>query len=147
MDVFAGLEGDVATKFAFAVQGTLVVFFVISPMMGKLIWHGIAKASSLVLIVCTMLLIGNLVYMGMVYIVYRWLPEGAIHEIIWIVMSFSTSISLSLLLGRYINWMMNPNFKSAIWVQEYEDLTEADMMPFDRRRKREMERRKQSRHE
>ena len=43
--------------------------------------------------------------------------------------------------------MMNPNFKSAIWVQEYEDLTEADMMPFDRRRKREMERRKQSRHE
>lgn len=146
MDAFAGLEEDFATKFALALQGFLVIFFVISPMMGKLIHHSIAKASSLVLIVCTMLLIGNLVYMGMVYVVYRLLPEGAIHEIVWSILSFGMAFSLSVLVGRYMNWMMSDNIEPAVWVKEYEDLTEADMMPFDRRRKQEMERRKQTGH-
>jgi hypothetical protein len=147
MDAFAGLEGEIATKFAFALQGTLVIFFVISPLMGKLIHHGVAKVNTQVLVVCTMLLIGNLTYMGMIYIVYPLLPQGAIHEIVWIMLSFSASCSLALLIGRYINWMLNDNLEPAVWVQEYENLTEADMMPFDRRRKREMERRKQSRHD
>lgn len=147
MDAFAGLEDDIAVKFTFALQGILVMFFVVSPLMGKLIHHGVAKASSLVLVVCTMLLIGNLMYMGMVYIVYRLLPAGVIHQLIWIIMSFCASVSVATLIGRYMNWMMSDNFKAAVWTQEYEDLTEADMMPFDRRRKREMERRKQSRHD
>ena len=61
MDAFAEFESDLPLKFVLAMQGVLVIFFVVSPIMGKLIHYGIAKASSLVLIVCTMLLIGNVV--------------------------------------------------------------------------------------
>jgi hypothetical protein len=147
MDIFAGIEGDFALKFVFILQGFLVIFFVVSPLLGKFVHQSIAKASSMVLIVCTMLLIGNVVYMGMVYGIYSILPKGAIHQIIWAILSFATAFSLSILVGRYMSWMMSDNFNPAVWEQEYDDLTEADMMPFDRRRKQEMTRRKHSRHD
>jgi len=144
---FVGLQDDLATRVALAVQGFLILFFVISPLMGKLIHTGIDKFSSLVLIVCTMFIVGNLSYMGMVYAVYPLIPDGVIHPLAWITLSFFTAFSLSVLVGRYMNWYFSDNINPAVWVQEYEELTEADMMPFDRRRKREMERRKRSRHD
>lgn len=147
MDILAGFDRDFSIKFVLVLQGFLVVFFVVSPLMGKLVHQSIAKASSMVLIVCTMLLIGNVIYMGMVYGIYRILPKGTIHQIVWAILSFATAFSLSILVGRYMSWMMSDNFNSAVWKQEYDDLTEVDMMPFDRRRKQEMARRKHSRHD
>ena len=144
MNPFTGLEDDTATKFAFAIQGILIIFFVVSPVVGKLLHKAVAKASSLVLIICTMLLLGNLIYMGMVYIAYPALPEGAIHEYVWIILSFGTAFSTSILVGRYMNWYLSDNFHGSIWAQEFENLAEEDMMPFDRRRKQEMERRKRA---
>jgi len=147
MDTFSNLQNDFALEIALAVQGILVIFFIISPLMGKLIHQGVAKFSSLVLIVCSMFIVGNLTYMGMVYGVYRLVPDGTIHPLLWITLSFFVAFSLSILVGRYLNWYFSDNFNPAVWVQEYEELTDADMMPFDRRRKREMERRKRSRHD
>lgn len=145
--IFPGLEGNLAVKFALVVQGVLVLFFVISPLMGKLIHQGIAKFSSLVLIVCTMFVVGNLSYMGMVYVIYRSLPPDIFNPFVWILLSFLVAFSLSLLVGRYMNWYLSDNFNRAIWTQEYDSLTDDEMMPFDRRRKEEMERRRCSRHD
>lgn len=142
-----GLATQIALQFALAVQGVLVLFFVISPVMGSLIHRGVAKRSTLVLVVCTMIVIGNLVYMGMVYIVRQTIPQSVIPDLIWIILSFCTAFSISVLIGRYLNWLLGDHEIPAVWVREYEELSEADMMPFDRRRKREMERRKRSRHE
>ena len=147
MDAFANFEDNLGIQVALAFQGMLILFFFISPFVGGLIHRGIAKASSLVLIVCSMLLIGNLVYMGMVYVVYRLLPVGVIHPFVWIILSFATAYSLAVLIGRYLNWLMSDNYDPAVWVKEYEALSDADLMPFDRRRKQEMERRKRSRHD
>ena len=144
MDAFAQLEGDLASQVAFAFQGVLICFFIISPLAGKLLHKAVAKASSLVLIVCTMLLLGNLIYMGMIYVAYPALPEDAIHPYVWITLSFCTSFSATILIGRYMNWMLSDNIQAGIWTQEYDNLTEEDMMPYDRRRKQEMERRKRT---
>lgn len=147
MDAFAGLESEAAQRFALALQGILVVFFVISPMMGKLLHQGVARYSSLVLVVCTMFIVGNLSYMGMVYIIYPELPPDSIPPLVWIMLSFLAAMSLSVLVGRYMNWFLSDKMDNTFYVKEYDNLSEADMMPFDRRRKREMERRKRSRHD
>ena len=147
MNPFAGLESELATRIVFAMQGFLILFTVVSPIFGGLMHKAVAKASSLVLIVCTMLLVGNLVYMGMIYIAYPALPEDAIHPLIWIALSFCTAFSITVLLGRYMNWHLSDNFDAAIWTKEYDELTDEEMMPFDRKRKREMERRKRALHQ
>lgn len=147
MDAFAGLDNQIALELVLAIQGFLILFCVVSPLMGKLIHSGVAKFSSLVLIACSMFIIGNLSYMAMVYVIFPLFPANTIHPLVWIVISFFTAFSLAALTGRYMNWHFSDTFNPAIWVQEYDDLTEADMMPFDRRRKQEMERRKRSRHD
>lgn len=147
MNPFDGLENDIATRLIFAMQGFLILFVVISPAIGKLMHQAIARASSLVLIVCTMILVGNLIYMGMIYVAYPALPDDAIHPYIWVILSFCTSFSITILLGRYLNWQLSDNFSAAIWTKEYEELTDDEMLPFDRKRKREMERRKRALHQ
>ncbi|GEM_PF-2818751 len=147
MDAFTGLGNELVLQLAFAIQGFLILFCVVSPVMGKLIHIGVAKFSTLVLIVCTMFIVANLSYMGMVYVVYPTMPSQTFHLFVWIILSFLTALSLSALVGRYMNWFYSDNFNRAIWIQEYDALTDVDMMPFDRRRKQEMERRKRSRHE
>ncbi len=147
MDQFSGLGNELALRFAFAVQGILVLFFVVSPLMGTMMHRGIAKRSTLVLVTCVMALLGNLIYMGMVHILRTSIPKTAISDFAWIILSFLTAVSLTWLVGRYLYWLLNDHFEPAAWVTEYEELTEADMLPFDRRRKQEMERRKRSRRE
>lgn len=147
MDAFAGLETELAQKLAIAFQGMLILFFFVSPLMGKLLHYGIAKFSSIVIVVCTMFIVGNLSYMSMVYGLYQIVPHEAFSSTAWIILSFLVAFSLSLLVGRYINWYLSDNIDAAVWTKEYDNLTEEDMMPFDRRRKREMERRKRSHHD
>ncbi len=147
MDAFAGLETELTLKIAIAFQGMLILFFFVSPLMGKLLHQGIAKFSSMVIVICSMFIVGNLSYMGMVYGVYQIVPHEVFSPTLWIILSFLVAFSLSLLVGRYINWYLSDNMDAAIWTKEYDNLTEADMMPFDRRRKREMDRRKRSRHD
>lgn len=147
MGQFSGLGNDLALRFALAVQGFLVLFFVISPLMGNLIHKGVARRSTQVLVVCVMALIGNLVYMMMVHLLRQFVPVTAISDFAWIVLSFLTAMSISWLIARYLHWLLSDNFELAPWVTEYEELTDADMLPFDRRRKQEMERRKRTRRE
>lgn len=147
MGAFGDMNNNTAMQVVFAFQAMLIIFFVVSPVVGKLMHAAVAKASSLVLIVCSMILVGNLMYMGMVYVIYPIFPEGSIHPYAWIIMSFCCAFSVSILLGRYMNWMLSDNFNASIWADEYENLTEDDMMPFDRKRKREMKRRKRALHQ
>lgn len=147
MGQFSGLGNELALKLALAVQGVLVLFFVVSPLMGGLIHRQVAKRSTLVMVVAVMALIGNLIYMAMVHIARRHIPETAISDFAWILMSFLTAFSISWLVARYLYWILSDNFYPAEWVREYEELTDEDMLPFDRRRKQEMERRKKSRRE
>lgn len=142
MDAFFGLEDDLAFRVALGFQGTLVIFFMVSPLVGKMMHSAVAKVSNLVLIICTTLLVGNLIYMGMVYIGYPSLPDGTISNYVWIILSFCTAFSIAVLVGRYLNWYLSDNIQPGIWSQEFDNLADEEMLPFDRLRKREMERRK-----
>jgi hypothetical protein len=135
---------DITARLAFAIQFTLILFFIISPIMGYFIAQGIKKRANFFIgwgIGVLIVLLGSF---GLSFILRQAIPVTMLSDIAIGLLSSVASVAAGILLAKYIVWVMGDPGKAA-WVIEHEKLQEDDLLPFERRRRAEEERRKKAR--
>lgn len=85
-------------------------------------------------------------YFGLNILLREVIPEAWMSNATIAGLSLAFSIAAAVLIGRFLEWYMREPDKPQ-WVIEMENLEDDDMMPFDRKRKAYMERRKRNMHE
>ncbi len=137
-------EGDLAAQVAFAFQFTLILFFVISPIMGYFIAQGVKTRANFFIgwgIGVLIVLLGSF---GLNFVLRQAIPVTILPDIAIGLLSSIASVASGILLAKYIVWVMGDPGK-AVWVIEHETLKEDELLPFERRRRAEEERRKKAR--
>lgn len=137
-------EIEMQARLAFAAQFTLLLFFIISPIMGYLIAQGVKKRANFFIgwgIGVLIVLLGSF---GLSFILRQAIPATTLPETAVGLLSCMASIAAGILLAKYIVWVMGDPGKAA-WVVEHDALKEEELLPFERRRRAEEERRKKAR--
>jgi hypothetical protein len=140
----AGLNGqgmDIAERLVFAIQGTLILFFVVSPIMGYIIARQIKDRTRVVIGVCMGMLIVIVGNMGLNLLLLRLLPEGTLPDWAIALLSFAASGAIGMIVAKYILWVLaEPGTPE--WLKEDESRPYEELAPFEKRRRDEMARRK-----
>lgn len=137
-------EAGLAAQMAFAFQFTLVLFFVISPMMGYFIAQGVKNRTNFFIgwgIGVLIMLLGSF---GLSFLLRAAIPVDAMSDMVVGILSCVAAVAAGILLAKYIVWAMADPGKPA-WVVAHENLKDEDLLPFERRRKREEARRNRAR--
>jgi hypothetical protein len=127
----------------FAVQGTLILFFIVSPVMGYLLARSIQKRVNGVIAWCMgvmVILVGNF---GVSVLLRRVIPQEQLSDLALTLLCGAGSFAAGILLARYIVFFLADPGKPQ-WVVEYENMPQEDMLPFERRKHMEVERRKRA---
>lgn len=127
------------------VQSTLVIFFVVSPLMGAIMWRTISNRVNFVLAWSAGVVVVLLSNYALTDLLRRAIPESHLPALPRAIISASVSICIGLLLAVYIAWVTKaPGMP--IWVKEHEARSDEDLMPFEIRRREWMKRRDRSQH-
>ncbi|MCU0513853.1 MAG: hypothetical protein MUE40_14940 [Anaerolineae bacterium] len=137
-------QADLAAQVAFAIQGTLIVFFVVAPVLGWLLARGVARRANAVLAWCCAVLVVLVGSFGLNWLLRRAIPPAQLPDVAVHGLSLAAALASGLLLARYLLWLLAEPGK-APWVIEHEQLQDDELLPFERRRKLEMARRKKLR--
>jgi len=136
MDILTRLSGfdelDISARLALAVQGTLLLFFVVSPLMGMLMARLFEKAADALLAFSAAMLVVCCVSFAFNWFAQSIIPPDRLPP--WAVqaLSFAFSGALAGLVMRYIRWYTRP--PQDIWTLELEATPEEDLSIFDQRR-------------
>ena len=126
---------------AFIVQATLILFFVVSPIVGMFMHRAIAQTSTLVLVVCVCFLVADVGAFALFFGIRSIADESVIGDVPLGILSIVASGVVGILLGRYISWHYRAGGKPAY----LKDVDEMEFLsPVDRRRKQHMKRKKRS---
>lgn len=138
----AGLNtDDIGLRLAFAIQGTFILFFVVSPIMGYLFTRQIKNRTRVVIGVCLGMLMTILSNMGLNLLLLRLLPEGTLPDWGIALLSFAASGAIGMIVARYILWVMaDPGTPQ--WLKDDDTRSYDELAPFEKRRRDEMARRK-----
>ncbi len=142
-----GLSGmDLGSQVAFAMQGTLIIFFIVSPIMGYVLAQQIKNRTRLVIgggIGILIVLCGSI---GLTLLLIRLFPAGALPDWAVVLLSFAFSGAIGMMVSRYIMWVMaDPGTPQ--WLTESENRPYDELAPFEKRRRNEVNRRKAARGE
>jgi hypothetical protein len=99
---------ELAVAAAIAVQAVMVMFFVISPLMGSVMWAGARKRKNSVLVLSLSLLIFNLTFVGLTFLLQRAINDSSLDHAITF-SSLAVAALLMFLSGRYLYWVMSPS--------------------------------------
>lgn len=132
---------DMGARVALAVQGTLIIFFIVSPVMGFLLARGIQSRVNFVLSWCVGMFVTLVGGFGMNLLLRRAIPVETMSNLAITLLSAAASLAFGILLARYLTWWMGEPGKPA-WAIEQENIDPDEMMPHEKRRRDEMERRK-----
>lgn len=131
---------------AFAVQGTFIVFFVISPIMGYLLARSIQSRVNGVIAWCAGVLVILLGNFGVSMLLRRAIPPAQLPDFALTLLCGAGSVAAGVLLAKYIVYFLADPGKPQ-WVIEYENMQKDELLPFERRKYQEVERRKRARKE
>lgn len=135
---------DLGAQVAIAIQFTLILFFVISPIMGYVLAQQIKDRTRLVIGAGIGILIVLLSNVGLTILLMRGLQVGTLPDWAIILLSFAASGALGILVAKYIMWVMaDPGIPQ--WLTEGENRPYHELAPFEKRRRDEMARRKKIR--
>jgi hypothetical protein len=132
---------DIGFQVAFAFQATLIIFFVVSPVMGYFLARGIKSRVNFVLSWCCGTLVTLVGSFGLSLLLRRSIPQENLPDVAIALLSGLASMATGILLARYLVWWLAEPGKAA-WVIEHDKLQTDELMPFEIRRRQEMERRK-----
>ena len=143
----SGFQGmEIGAQVAFAMQGTLILFFIVSPIMGYVMAQQIKSRTRLVIgpgIGVLIVLLGNL---GLTLLLGRILPIGTLPDWGIVALSFAASGAVAMIVAKYILWVMeDPGVPQ--WLTESEKRPYHELAPFEKRRRDEVNRRKAARGE
>jgi hypothetical protein len=137
---------DIGAQVAFAFQMTLVLFFIVSPIMGFVLAQQIKSRTRLVIgmgIGILVVLVGNV---GLTLLLGRLLPAGTLPDWAIVGLSFAGSGAAGMIVAKYILWVMaDPGVPQ--WLVEPDKRPYHELSPFEKRRHDEMKRRKAARGE
>lgn len=143
-NVTQGLNAtDISVRVAFAFQATLILFFIVSPVMGYLLSRSIHNRVNLVLSWCCGVLVTLLGGFGLSFLLRQAIPEDRLPDLAVGLLSGTGAVTFGILLARYITWWLAEPGKAA-WVIEHDNMPDDELMPHERRRREEMERRKKA---
>lgn len=135
---------QLATQFAFhgvlALQATLILFFVVSPLMGMIIWRSTAKHYNRIMVLCFGVLITLLANIGINYLLRRLDSNKVMSDLAITVLSFIAAMALGIMLARGLAFFISPPGKPG-WVIEMENIPDHELSPFDEKRRLHMARR------
>jgi hypothetical protein len=139
-------EVGLAARVAFAVQFVLILFFIISPIMGYFIAQEVKNRVNFVLAWG----VGVLVMLGgsfaLAYVLRGAIPLERVDNVLLGLLSGIAAVITGILLARFLTWWLrDPELPQ--WAQEQQNIAPADMTPVDRRRKAWLERKKRIRRE
>jgi|GEM_PF-3250855 len=145
-----GLTGfqalDLGAQVAYAMQATLILFFLVSPIMGFVLAQQIKNRTRLVIgagIGILIVLVGNI---GLTLLLGRLLPVGTLPDWAIVMLSWAASGAIGMIVAKYIMWVMaDPGVPE--WLTESEKRPYDELAPFEKRRREEMNRRKAARGE
>jgi hypothetical protein len=148
IDTFTKTTGfqalDVGAQVAFAFQATLILFFIVSPIMGFFLAQQIKNRTRLVIGVGIGMLIVLLGNVGLTLLLGKLLPAGTLPDWAIVLLSFAASGAVAMIVAKYILWVMaDPGVPQ--WLTESEKRPYHELAPFEKRRREEMNRRKAAR--
>jgi hypothetical protein len=137
---------SLGARVAFALQFTLILFFIISPVMGYFLAREIHKRVNLVLAWGT----GTLVMLGgsfaLAYVLRGAIPLERLDNTVLSLLSGVAAVCAGMLLARFLSWWLrDPELPQ--WAKELQNLPPEEMSPIDYRRKAWLERKKRLRGE
>lgn len=106
MDSILGMEIS-SSDVGLAVMGTLVLFFVISPALGYMMAREVQRRPLVIFVIGVMLLLSNVTFGALVYVLPRTLPESTSSTLI-ILISLGAGFLLALAVGAYLSWSFAP---------------------------------------
>lgn len=137
---------DLAGQVAFAMQATLFLFFIVSPIMGYVLAQQIKNRTRLVIgggIGVLIVLVGNV---GLTLLLGKILPLGTLPDWAIVLLSFAASGAAAMIVAKYILWVMaDPGIPQ--WLTESDKRPYHELAPFEKRRRDEVNRRKAARGE
>ncbi len=125
-----------------AVGGTLVIFFVISPIIGGVIARRLGRAYATTIITCSMMLVFSVTFVGLHQILPS-LSQLEPQSPIIFGASLLASLTLALAVALLLRWHFTESPISLLQ-QQQDQLT--DELPFERKRREWMARRAKSQH-
>jgi hypothetical protein len=132
---------ELGAQLTIAIQFTLIIFFVISPIMGYIVAQQIKNRTRVVIgvgIGILVVLFGN---MGLTMLLMRALPVGTLPDWAIVLLSFAASGAMAIIVAKYILWVMaDPGTPQ--WLTESDSRAYHELAPFEKRRRDEMARRK-----
>ncbi len=90
-----------------AVQGVVILFWVVSPFVGGIMAKGVKRRPNATLIIGLSLLVFNLLFVGLTYILQKARGDPNLNTAIS-VSSLAIALAVAMVLARYLNWMMKP---------------------------------------
>lgn len=101
MDQFIDVN-EATAAVVIAVQGFFILFFVVSPLVGSVMHAQARRRKNSVLILGIMLLLFNLVFAGLTFILQRWVGDAALNQAIAI-----SSIAVALMVSVVVGWYLS----------------------------------------
>jgi|GEM_PF-4451062 len=135
---------EIAERLIFAVEAVLVLFFVISPIVGYIIARTIANRVNRLIVWCVMFLLVNVCANGGYAYFRERIPYERMPDISLIALMIVGAICIAMLVGKYLAWYLAPSGQSEL-EREFEEMTPEEMSPMDVRRKAEIERKRKQR--
>lgn len=125
--------GQSAIGLVFVIQMTLVLFFVVAPLAGRLLSSVTRNWPNTVILALSLGLLFEGMAFVMIVVLRRWLTPAQMPD--WIVgaLAVVTAASLTWLVGRFVYWWMRDPGPS-VFEREFASLSEDEMSPFDQRR-------------
>lgn len=126
---------------AIGLSGTIVIYAVISPIMGYFIARAIKQKWVFTMVTACMILTFILAGVGLSYGLPRLLPGVLTADQIAII-STAIAVGLSLSVAVYIRWYYTETDYRQLWLRELDSYE--DELPFERKRREYMERRREN---
>lgn len=125
---------ETTTAVVIAVQGFFILFFVVSPMVGSVMHAEARKRKNSVLVLGIMLLLFNLIFAGLTFVLQRWIGTPALNQAIAI-----SSVLLAALVSILVGWYLSIYARRgpSLMEQELRYLASRDpasLAPFERQR-------------
>jgi|GEM_PF-3528495 len=145
MEMFAQVIGfdpaGLGFKVAFAVQGVFVLMFIVAPIFGYLFLEKTKQLSSLWLALFSGLFVAVVTHTGLMWLLRKAIPPAQLSDTALALLAGGAAASMGLLTLRAMHKLLSDQQRS-FEMDATRQLSDAELLPFERKRKAHMERRR-----
>lgn len=105
MEAFQSLD-TLGEAVVIALSGTLILFFIISPLAGFVMARQVAKQSTLVLVIGVMVAIADLTFTGIVYVGRATIAPADLSDFALYGIGIAVGFIVAWPVGRYLAWVI-----------------------------------------